>query len=285
MSPDWNQRLLSLLAPWNLSTPRLAAELTDLGDRSRVWRVESNNGPYVAKLTFDDPAFVEPGLRIAALLDRAGIPTGAPIPTVDGKLCRPVDRLKDYPWTLALHTFIPGAPLDLTSDTAPEQAGDLLGRVHHALMTLPDVPQPAGRMLDYYKGEAKRLGRRRGAALRKALTAIADFRTRAPLSEGVLYGDPAPEILQDPDSTALALIDWGSPSWGPLLHDVVSWQLFLTARQPPDAASTVERRFLTAYRARRPISEGEMDGRDLLLDLHRAIQDAWTPEPPTDAVG
>jgi hypothetical protein len=108
---------------------------------------------------------------------------------------------------------------------------------------------------------------------------------RAPLSEGVLYGAPAPEILQDPGSTALALIDWGSPSWGPLLHDVVSWQLFLTARQPPEAAPTVERRFLTAYRARRPISEREMDGRDLLLDLHRAIQDAWTPEPPIDAFG
>ncbi|WP_327707027.1 hypothetical protein OG530_40445 [Streptomyces decoyicus] len=89
VSPDWDQRLLSLLAPWNLSTPRLATELTDLGDRSRVWRVESNNGPCVAKPTFEGPAFVEPGLRIAAVLDHAGIPTGAPILTVDGKLCRP----------------------------------------------------------------------------------------------------------------------------------------------------------------------------------------------------
>ncbi|MEV0374730.1 phosphotransferase [Streptomyces sp. NPDC050636] len=285
MSSDSDQRLLPLLGPWKLPDPRLTAELTGLGDRSRVWKVESSDGSYVAKLTFDDPEFVEPGLRIAVVLDQAGIPTGAPIPTADGKLCCPVDRPQDYPWTLALHTFIPGSPLDLTTCTGPEQAGDLLGRVHHALMTLPDVPQPAGRMLDYYKGEAKRLGRRRGAALRQALTAIADFRTTAPLSEGVLYGDPAPEILRDPDSTALALIDWGSPSWGPLLHDVVSWQQFLTAGQPPESAQTVEQRFLTAYRARRPISEREMDGRDLLLDLHRAIQDVWTPEPPKDAAG
>ncbi|WP_194924383.1 hypothetical protein [Catenulispora pinisilvae] len=67
--------------PWRLRDARVAAELTDLGDRARVWRVKTGDGPVVAKLTFDRPGAVEPGLRIAELVEAAGIPTGAPIRT------------------------------------------------------------------------------------------------------------------------------------------------------------------------------------------------------------
>ncbi|MFI2367587.1 phosphotransferase enzyme family protein [Streptomyces sp. NPDC018833] len=283
MSHARGRRVLDLLAPWRLPGARIGREMTDLGDRSRVWRLDTDIGPYVAKLTFDHPAVVEPGLEIAAVLDRAGIPTGAPIPAADGRLCRSVGRLGRRPWTLALHEFVPGAPLDLAGKTAPEQAGDLLGRVHHALATHPDVPQPAGHLLDFYTAEADRLSGPRGTALGRALAAITDFRAHTRLSDGVLYGDPAPEILVDANSTELALIDWGTPSYGPLLHDIVSWQLFLTSHQTPEAATTVEQRFLAAYRDRCPIDDHQLAGRNHFLDLHHAIQDAWMPEPPQDA--
>ncbi|NLU70517.1 phosphotransferase [Streptomyces sp. HNM0574] len=277
MNPSREDRLPELLGPWQLTRPRVAAELTVLGDRSRVWRVETGDGPYVAKLTFDEPAYVAPGLRIASVLDRAGVPTGAPVPAPDGSLYRPVVRHRGRPWTLALHTFVPGAPLEPSDGAAAGEAGELLGRVHRLLTTLPEVPRPAGHLLDHYRGEARRLGRRRGAALRKALKAL----SRTTFTEGVLYGDPAPEILRGPGP--LALIDWGTPSRGPLLHDVVSWQLFLTAGATPEDAPAAERRFLAAYREHCPLAERETAARGLFLDLHRAIQDAWTPEPPEDA--
>ncbi|GAU71065.1 aminoglycoside phosphotransferase [Streptomyces sp. NBRC 110611] len=142
------------------------------------------------------------------------------------------------------------------------------------------MPQPAGHLLDFYAGEAARLAGPRGTALGKAVAAITDFRTHTRLSDGVLYGDPTPEILLDANSNELALIDWGTPSHGPLLHDIVSWQLFLTSHQEPEAAMTVEQRFLAAYRGRCPIDEQQLAGRQLFLDLHRAVQDAWQPEPP-----
>ncbi|MFE0380813.1 phosphotransferase enzyme family protein [Streptomyces inhibens] len=283
MNLAWDQRLPDLLAPWDLPDARIGAELTDLGDRSRVWRVDTDRGAYAAKLTFDSPAFVEPGLKIAAALDRTGIPTGAPLPDADGRLCRPVGRPGDWPWTLALHTFVVGTPLDWGSEAAPAQTGDLLGRVHLALTRLAEVPRPAGHLLDFYAARAEQLGSHRGAALDKALSAIADFRTRTPLSEGVLYGDPAPEILQTLGQAPLALIDWGTPSWGPLLFDLVSWQLFLTSRQPPNKAEDAEQRFLAAYRDRCPIDDHQLAARGMMADLHRAVQDTWAPEPPVGA--
>lgn len=80
------RRLLRLLSPWELRQPRILAELGHPGDRSRTWRVGTGDGDFVAKLVFDHRAAVEPGLRIAALLDRAGTATGAPLPTRSGAL-------------------------------------------------------------------------------------------------------------------------------------------------------------------------------------------------------
>jgi hypothetical protein len=64
-------RISNLLHHWPLPTPRISA---DLSDRALAWRIDTAAGPRVAKLTFDGPEHVEPGLRIAAFLDAAGIP-------------------------------------------------------------------------------------------------------------------------------------------------------------------------------------------------------------------
>ncbi len=247
-------------------------ELTEHGDRSRAWRVRADDGDYVAKLTFDVPAFVEPGLRIAAALDRAGITTGAPVPTVTGSLCR---RVRRWPggWTLALLEFVEGRPIDWTTPDAPEFCGDLLGSVHRTLCGLDDRPEPAGRLLDFYAAEAARIGGPRGGALADAVAAVCAFDRRAGLTQGVLYGDPAPEVLRDDRGGAPALIDWGTPSWGPLLHDLVSWKLFAAERNPGDPG--VGPRLVAAYRARMPVEDTELAGQELFVDLHRAIQAAW----------
>ncbi|MFF0450247.1 hypothetical protein ACFYT4_28315 [Streptomyces sp. NPDC004609] len=78
--------------------------------------------------------------------------------------------------------------------------------------------------------------------------------------------------------------DWGTPSWGPLLFDVVSWQLFLASHRPPGTAAGGGRRLADAYRGRFPLDDlrdlrdlhdHEPAARRLMAGLHHAIQDAW----------
>ncbi|WP_143174175.1 phosphotransferase enzyme family protein [Streptoalloteichus hindustanus] len=259
---------------WELPAARVVEELTDLGDRARVWRVRSGDRDYVAKLTFDAPRFVEPGLRIAATLDRAGIVTGAPVPTRAGGLCRRVGWWRGG-WTLAVLEHVAGHPLDWSAPEAPEVCGDLLGQVHHILTSTDEPVEPAGRLLDFYAEEATRVGGQHGDALAEAVAAVRAFDRRVGLTQGVLYGDPAPEVLRVAGGDALALIDWGTPSWGPVLHDVVSWQLFAQRHRPTDP--TAGPRLLAAYRARMPVADAELAGLELVVVLHRAIQAAWEP--------
>ncbi|MFD0361987.1 phosphotransferase [Nocardia sp. GCM10030253] len=270
MGSDIAQRLPRLLGAWPFSGVRVVDELTDLGDRARVWRVRTNSGDYVAKLTFDGRGYVEPGLRIASVVDRAGISTGAPVTTVDGALCVKVYRWRGS-WTLAVLELVEGTPFDWSE---PELCGELLGRVHRILLEAGDVT-PAGKLLDFYTAEAGRIGGREGNALNDALAAVREFDRDIGLSYGVLYGDPAPEILRKTGSGELALIDWGTPSWGPLLHDVVCWHRFGSAAQPhiPDIAE----RLLAAYRTRVHIGNAELAATQLFDRLHRAIQAASIP--------
>lgn len=277
---DWGLEIVRLLAPWRLRDARVAAQLTDLGDRARVWRVDTGDGPVVAKLTFDQPGAVEPGLRIAEVVQAAGIPTGVPIRTADGKMSTTVDRAPGRPWTLALHRFVPGPPLDRDATDAPELAGGLLGKVHRILAQSPQTPAPAGRLLEYYAGEAAGGTGPRATALAEALTAVAAAAGQVRLDEGVLYGDPAPEILLEPATSRLALIDWGTPSFGPLMHDIVSWQLFLTSAIQPEERTVVEARFTDAYLSQNPIDKRQFEVRDAFTRLHHAIHNGWTPSMP-----
>ncbi|ASR34481.1 hypothetical protein BAY61_05180 [Prauserella marina] len=266
MGRDIAARLPRLLRAWSFPSVRVESELTDLGDRARVWRIHAGGRNHVAKLTFDAREFVEPGLLIAAALDRAGIRTGAPVPTGDGALSVSVRRGS---WTLAVLEFVDGAPFDWA---APESGGDLLGRVHTILREAIEVP-PAGGLLDFYATEADRVGGSSGAALAEALAGIHEFDRLTGLSHGVLYGDPAPEVLRDADTGELALIDWGAPSRGPLLHDLVCWQRFAEQARPGEPG--MADRLLSGYLAQVPLTEAELAATGLFGTLHKAIRACW----------
>lgn len=272
MARDVVRRLPAWLRVWDLVGVRVIDELTDQGDRSRAWLVRTSSGDYVAKLTFDAAEFVEPGLRIAAALGRAGIATGAPVPTVTGALCR---RVRRGGWTLAVLEFAVGQPLDWNSPGAPALCGDLLGRVHRTLSSLDGSLKPAGRLLDFYAAEAVRIGGRRGAALAAAVAAVCAFDRREGLTHGLLYGDPAPEVLRDDRSGTLALIDWGTPSWGPLLHDLVSWRHIAATQNPGDPRAA--QRLTDFYRAQMTIADTELASLALFVTLHHAIHLTWEP--------
>ena len=88
------------------------------------------------------------------------------------------------------------------------------------------------------------------------LAKVHDVRGAATASrarEGIVYGDPHPEVLVRADTGELALVDWGTPSVGPLLHDVAAWLVAYDHSDPADRRS-----FLAAYDAHVPLTDAEI---------------------------
>lgn len=84
----------------------------------------------------------------------------------------------------------------------------------------------------------------------------------------MLYGDPSPEILRNPTTGRLALIDWGTPSWGPLLFDLLTWERFFDDARPSGAADDVRAGYLQVL----PERAGEFAA-DLVAELIEAVRD------------
>ena len=249
-SIDGEYDLAELLSPWRLISPRIT-EIVHRRRASRTWWVDSEEGRFVAKLTFDRRCFVEPGLMVAAEVAKAGIATGPPVPTERGELCVEVDRATGAPWTLALLTRVPGEPLSSSAPGAEEIAGDLLGRVHSCLGELSHRAWVPANLLEWMTNFAEETKNDAAAAMVQAIVDRSQF-----VKWSVVYGDPSPEILLTADGD-VGLIDWGTPSWGPQLHDVAAWLRWLGER--PAARSDREVRFLESYNQHIDVARTDRD--------------------------
>lgn len=150
------------------------------------------------------------GLTVAAHVQAAGIPAGAPVRTRSGTT---VATIEGRP--IALLEYVVGD--ELTGDDA-ELIGSVLGRVHLALrdaridgirtMRAIDLDAPFLSVRDW---------------IRPAIAAaIADVDLSA-FTTGLLHNDPAPGAFRrDPGTGAVGLIDWSVANSGPLLYDVAS---------------------------------------------------------------
>jgi Ser/Thr protein kinase RdoA (MazF antagonist) len=226
-----------LLLPWQLTAPDFA-EIEHRRRASRTWWVESLEGRFVAKLTFDGRRFVEPGLRVAAAVALAGVPTGPPVITHDGDVCVEVNG-PSRPWTVALLRAVGGKPLVPTEIGAEQVAGDLLGRVHAHLGECSRREWVPADLLEWSAEFAATTANTAASTVVDEISAVRDL-----VRFSVVYGDPSPEILVDVDGT-VGLIDWGTPSWGPQLHDVAAWLRWLG--EEPGSGSPRETRFLQSY--------------------------------------
>lgn len=256
--------LLEFLGAWRLEPPVRVVPVERRGTTSYVWRVEASSETYAAKLVLDRPPFVEPGLRVALAVAAAGIPTGEPVATPTGALTVPVSTADAGTCTLALLRWYEGQPLDAAAADAPRLAGDLLGRVHAALLgTEPQLVVP-GDLLRWFGGflaEPRRIGAR--GALADANRLVAE----GLVTMGIVYGDPAPEILVGDEAPA-ALIDWGTPSYGPLLHDVAAWS---EAFASDEASRTALR---SAYIEHNTLQPDELARIGPFVTLARVLRDA-----------
>ncbi len=249
-SIDDEHDLADLLSPWDLTSPSFS-EIVHRRRASRTWWVESDEGRFVAKLTFDRRCFVEPGLKVAAEVARSGIATGPPVPTARGELCVEVDRAIGRPWTLALLAPVLGEPLSPSAPGAEAMAGDVLGRVHSFLGESSRRDWVPADLLDWLADLAKESRNEAAAAM---VQVIRDRSESVKFS--VVYGDPSPEVLVSADGV-IGLIDWGTPSWGPQLHDVAAWLRWLGER--PGARSEREVRFLESYYRHVDVARADLD--------------------------
>ena len=232
-----------MLEPWGLDVVEVA-EVGHTPRASLAWWVSAPTGSYVAKLTFDRRPFVEPGLAIAELVAMRGVVTGRPVRTARGDLCSTA-AVDGNDWTMALLARVRGAALQPARADADVIAGSLLGRVHAALADVPRQAVPAN-LLDWSAQFAADTSNASAARVVEEIAARG-----GDLSWSIVYGDPSPEILSSEEGPAL--IDWGTPSWGPRLHDVAAWLRWLG--ETPGAGSARERCFLTAYEAAVPLTD------------------------------
>lgn len=230
------------LKRWDLAGSVSVREIVHGGRASRTWLVTSADTRWVAKLIFDRPEFAVPGLAVSEVVAAAGVRTGPPVRTRDGEIATAGPTLNGRPTTLAVLRHERGRPLDPARPGAPELAAGLLATVHGALLDARPAPAVPARLLDWFADVYRNSSNRRGL---QALDDLARIEASVALTYGVVYGDPSPEVLVDRRSGDVALIDWGTPSWGPLLHDVATWASFLArgSGRSDDAA-----RFVSTYR-------------------------------------
>ncbi len=231
------------------------------GMNSATWLVDHDGRRWVAKAV--PPAAerqLRGGLAVAARVEEAGIPAGAPRPTLAG---RPVADVGGQ--SVALLTWVAGTPL--TGAEAPEQRliGATLARVHGALTGAGvDDAYP----FHWVDPTADHLAvrswiRAEVAAAVAALEALRPDR----LSHGLLHTDPAPEAFHwDADRGVCGLIDWSVGMSGPLLYDVASAVMYLGG---PGRATA----FLAAYLDSAVLSPAEVErGLLVMLRFRLAVQ-------------
>lgn len=111
-----------LVDRWGLTVDQV--EPLDGGMNSHTWLVVADDVKLVAKAVERSNTGFVPGLELAARLDRAGVTTGAPVPSLDGRVAEHWGR-----WQLAVLEFVGGTPLTGTAEDQ-EAIGTTLARVH-----------------------------------------------------------------------------------------------------------------------------------------------------------
>lgn len=192
------------------------------GMNSQTWFVSSGSDRYVAKAVplSAHQRFVS-GLAVAAMVQEAGIPSGAAVPTRDG---RPFTQVEGH--TLALLAFVNGSGLAGTDETEQRLIGSTLARVHAVLIggTVPGADR-----FHWLKPEGAHLGIRDW--VRPAIERALEEWERLPpgsLTWGLLHTDPAPEaFLFDRHTGVCGLIDWDTGMDGPLMYDLASAVMYV----------------------------------------------------------
>ena len=244
---------------WGL--PDAAVEAHHGGMGSATWLVSQDGRRWVAKA-------VVPGLRVqfagglsvATMLDAAGIPAGAPVPTQDGRSVVDVGA-----GSVALLTWVGGEPLTGAGARDQRVIGETLVTVHQALQ---GASVTGAQRFHWVRPQAEHLALR--PWIRPAVTAAVAALDRldpSSLTWGLLHADPAPEHFRlDPSTGRCGLIDWSVALEGPLLYDLASAVMYVGG--PDNGGHLVE-----AYLRRAVVPSAEVErALPVLLRFRWAVQ-------------
>lgn len=228
------------------------------GMNSETWFVDRDARRWVLKSVAPTAgARFTGGLAIADRLQGAGVPAGAPVPTVDG---RTVVTVGGRP--LALLNWVPGVALTGEGPVEQRVIGSTLGRVHRALAKVRVRDADRFHWVDPTAGH---LGVRDW--VRPAVTAaVRELDELAPetLSWGLLHADPAPEAFRwDRMAGVCGVIDWSVALNGPLLYDLASAVMYVGG--PDRGGELVE-----AY-----LREGALDRAEVDRGLRPMLRFRW----------
>jgi Ser/Thr protein kinase RdoA (MazF antagonist) len=227
------EEIARALAAW----PRDVVSITPMGSgwNSQTWLVQTTGGRLVAKVADRlDAEGLDSGLRTAEFAASRGLPCGAPVRTRDRRLTVPVPD-----GVLALLSFMPGTPPDLSLPEQLARAGRVLARAHRILRDCPVGDQPrfqwpwqwVTRCLDTIPMPAHVQ-----EAARRTWQDVVPAVEEHDLTISLIHSDPGPEgfLLHADDPARDAIIDWSTSLRGPLLYDLASFKV-ITHRTAPRA--------------------------------------------------
>ena len=210
----------ALSTEWGLTSSSVTPH--DGGMNSQTWFVQAGDTRYVAKaVPIDRRDSFEAGLAAATIVEAAGIPAGAPIPSTSGSTTIELDGS-----ALALLRFVQGS--ELTGESIEERVliGSTLGGAHRALV---GHDLPGGGVFPWLDPGAAHLTVR--PWVRPSIeAALSAWRAIPPesLTWAPLHTDPAPEAFRlDSESGACGLIDWDLGVVAPLLYDLASAEMYV----------------------------------------------------------
>ena len=259
--------LKEALAAWRLQDPLTITRGTG-GFTSETWLVETGADRYIAKLAHDDQSSFETGLLVAEIVDRHGIPSGAPYRTTSGALSVMVSDNHGQRHPLALLHLVPGESLDLTDPDAPRIIGNILGNVHrvvHREQSTPRCPERLFRYLVTQDDEEHRQPWLR-PMIHRVVDRVRRFEADIHVTYGITYGD-FPEFLHERHTGQIGLIDWGTVGHGPLLFDVA-----LTVEMFEQAGIRRTDTLFNSYLTIAPVAPQELTGIACYIALLRARQ-------------
>ncbi|KKJ98519.1 phosphotransferase enzyme family protein [Micromonospora sp. HK10] len=234
-----------LAAEWYLTGATVTTH--NGGMNSATWLVTARGGRWVAKaVRHDSRRSLVGGLTVAAQVERAGVPAGAPVATRHGDV---VTELDGFP--LALLRWVEGEELSSSTPEDQRVIGRTLGRVHQVLRDSSVEDVEGFHWIDV---QAPHLAIR--PWIRAAVAAaVQDYDALDPaaLSWGLLHTDPAPEAFRlDRGTGSCGLIDWSTATRGPLLYDLASAVMYVGG--PRRADWLVE-----AYLSSRTVGRAEVE--------------------------
>ena len=216
---------------------------------SATWFIDHDSGRWVAKaVAAEAGGQFAGGLRLAQRLEQAGIPAGAPLPTIGGQF---TVKLADC-W-LAVLAWVPGHPLTGRRPAERRLMGMTLAKVHRAL---GGCETEGAQRFHWVDLDAGYLSLR--PWLRPAITAaLAELDAAGPASMpwGLLHADPSPEaFLLDPATGQCGVIDWSYFLHGPLLYDLASAVMYVGG--PAHAGDLIEAYLKGGMLARAEVDQG-----------------------------